>query len=508
MVKTKPRRKQFGAPKKKGGDKNRRRRRSLEDLYHSSVTADKNKKRKSSKKEPRENIVNEEAQDLRLVIEESCKPIEKNDVSALLRLLNEDHKETNSSEENDINDINDADDEYCSDNDHSDEGHSCDSASDNDHGESNHSEEAHSDDDHGSLVVKMNDGSNSESDVSREEDGKIDDQREEDLRIEETEDDENDEMESNTDEEESVELESWEGFNLDSFNNVIPEDALIDTSSDDQVSKKAIVVQPPGFQPFLVAPRTCNVVQLVNSLPQEPVDLIGKTGEARIVMSESNGRSENDDARILNIDQKVWTRWKSLVVPKILEQERRWLELSEINKTEKSSSSESYLKSIQATTFFGLLSHYVDVTMSGQTYLNSAVLRGLSALHVVNHLMRMRKRQVKNNRLLKEMVEQHQTARNESRQPKNDHQKKKQELLKLQQELQTQKTNNEKTNNVTTSTSLDPTGDDRFRDHGFTRAKVLIVAPTKQIAKDFIELILDLLPGAKQVKDKTQSGIE
>lgn len=427
-----------GTKKKKKAFSGRRNKRDLEDLYHSVVSAEKLKKtdRKKKQKELREDQDTEnEYENPEVILDEAFAPVVRNDVTALLGLLLKNGLESESVDGSRESDKETTQEEEF-------EGDGMEGGMD----------EAECD-------VDERDGKDdNEKDIKQE---SMDAEREENLRMVEMEETDG-EVESD-DEMENPEL--WNGFRSESFNIECPKvlNSCPKVLNNIRSDQGKVSVTPPGFAPFLVS-TTCQnasrIESLIRDLPSTPLDFLGKDPSLR-----------------LPVGHKLWCKWKTNVVPKLLEIETRWHELSNISKTS------TYLATLQSTTLFQLISSYVDIIMSDETYLNSAAIRGLSILHIVNHLVRMRNRQAKNNHNLKKVVEQQQ-----------------QEIQHKNRCHRKGKKTDENLSPIDLSMMVDPSGDDRFRDQGFTRAKVLIMTPTRQTAKDLILLLISLLPGSTQVK--------
>ncbi|CEM37384.1 unnamed protein product [Vitrella brassicaformis CCMP3155] len=106
--------------------------------------------------------------------------------------------------------------------------------------------------------------------------------------------------------------------------------------------------------------------------------------------------------------------------------------------------------------FFHFMNGYVDVLHANHDHTTSRSIRQLYCLHVTNHLFKCRQGILRNNAALSRAVKGGGEA-------------------------------------------VDPAGEDRFRDQGFTRPRVLILVPFKSVAKEVVETILKLYPHKKQV---------
>ncbi|CAI5718174.1 unnamed protein product [Hyaloperonospora brassicae] len=99
-------------------------------------------------------------------------------------------------------------------------------------------------------------------------------------------------------------------------------------------------------------------------------------------------------------------------------------------------------------TLFQLMSAYTDVFFAGQTYENTATLRRLSAMHVLNHVLKARDTVTRNN----ERIKKHEAGK------------------------------------------ADEEEDREYRDQGFCRASVLVLLPLRSAAVAFVDQLLRLLP--------------
>ncbi|KAF4318717.1 hypothetical protein BBO99_00007136 [Phytophthora kernoviae] len=97
------------------------------------------------------------------------------------------------------------------------------------------------------------------------------------------------------------------------------------------------------------------------------------------------------------------------------------------------------------------MSAYTDVFFAGQTYENTAILRRLSAMHVLNHVLKARDTVTRNNERIKRRESSKEDAAED--------------------------------------------GDEKeYRDQGFCRASVLVLLPLRSAAVAFVNQLLELLP--------------
>ncbi|KAG7384687.1 hypothetical protein PHYPSEUDO_002380 [Phytophthora pseudosyringae] len=97
------------------------------------------------------------------------------------------------------------------------------------------------------------------------------------------------------------------------------------------------------------------------------------------------------------------------------------------------------------------MSAYTDVFFAGQTYENTATLRQLSAMHVLNHILKARDTVTRNN----ERIKKRESGKNEEQ---------------------------------------DDEEEKEYRDQGFCRASVLVLLPLRSAAVAFVNQLLELLP--------------
>uniref|UniRef100_A0AAV1TA96 Digestive organ expansion factor n=1 Tax=Peronospora matthiolae TaxID=2874970 RepID=A0AAV1TA96_9STRA len=99
-------------------------------------------------------------------------------------------------------------------------------------------------------------------------------------------------------------------------------------------------------------------------------------------------------------------------------------------------------------TLFQVMSAYADVIFAGQTYENTATVRRLSAMHVLNHVLKARDTVTRNN----ERIKKHEAGKSSEEE------------------------------------------DREYRDQGFCRATVLVLLPLRSAAMAFVDQLLRLLP--------------
>lgn len=99
---------------------------------------------------------------------------------------------------------------------------------------------------------------------------------------------------------------------------------------------------------------------------------------------------------------------------------------------------------------------YRDVFFAGQTLANTPSLRRLSAMHVLNHVMKARDTVVRNNERLRKRAN-HETSEREEGTTEEEEEK-------------------------------------EYRDQGFCRASVLVLLPLRSAAVAFVKLLMELLP--------------
>lgn len=126
------------------------------------------------------------------------------------------------------------------------------------------------------------------------------------------------------------------------------------------------------------------------------------------------------------------------------------------------------------TDVYNVISKYVDFYYPGQSLKNLHELRPVYVLHALNHVLKSRQKVLRNNALLKQMKEE--------------------EKLK-------KKNKNKKQGNVVESCKRlanDDEDDEKYRDQGFTRPRVIILTPFRHGALKIVEIISKLLFGDKE----------
>lgn len=156
-----------------------------------------------------------------------------------------------------------------------------------------------------------------------------------------------------------------------------------------------------------------------------------------------------------NVPRRVWKNWVTHGAPSLAEQEASWRELAA---SKDDGSKPPYFSTSEAGVVWKAFSSYMDILATHEFYGNTRSLRGLAILHAVTHLYRTRQLLAQHNLTLKTLVQQD------------------------------------------TAGDLDPLGEDSLRDQGFARARVLILVPTKAIARDCVQTLLRLWPNCKQVR--------
>ncbi|OII73897.1 uncharacterized protein cubi_02699 [Cryptosporidium ubiquitum] len=108
--------------------------------------------------------------------------------------------------------------------------------------------------------------------------------------------------------------------------------------------------------------------------------------------------------------------------------------------------------------FFAIINGYIDVEYSNLKAITSPWVISLCILHISKHIYKSRQLVMNNNSNLQEAIK-------------------------------------DKANS-----NIDHLGDDRFRDQGFNRCRVLILCPFKGIAKQFVDTLVAILPHGKVVR--------
>ncbi|GLD97856.1 hypothetical protein PINS_up006553 [Pythium insidiosum] len=108
-------------------------------------------------------------------------------------------------------------------------------------------------------------------------------------------------------------------------------------------------------------------------------------------------------------------------------------------------------------TLFTQMSSYADILFAGQTYELTQPLRRLTAMHVVNHVLKSRDTVTRNNERLR-------------------------------------KRQNKSNDNEDSTTSAEEDDETEYRDQGFSRPTVLVMMPLRSSAYSFVQELLELLP--------------
>lgn len=112
----------------------------------------------------------------------------------------------------------------------------------------------------------------------------------------------------------------------------------------------------------------------------------------------------------------------------------------------------------ELNTFFGVINGYVDVEYSSLRAVTSPWAMSLCALHISKHVYSSRQLVMSSNSRLQEAIKDR------------------------------------------SGSDIDSLGDDRFRDQGFNRCRVLVLCPFKGVAKQFVDALVAILPHGKTLR--------
>lgn len=112
----------------------------------------------------------------------------------------------------------------------------------------------------------------------------------------------------------------------------------------------------------------------------------------------------------------------------------------------------------ELNTFFGVVNGYIDVEYSSLRAVTSPWVMSLCALHISKHVLSSRQLVMCSNSKLQEAI------RDKS------------------------------------GSAIDTLGDDRFRDQGFNRCRVLVLCPFKGVAKQFVDALVAIIPHGKTLR--------
>uniref|UniRef100_UPI00358E8A69 U3 small nucleolar RNA-associated protein 25 homolog isoform X1 n=2 Tax=Myxine glutinosa TaxID=7769 RepID=UPI00358E8A69 len=141
---------------------------------------------------------------------------------------------------------------------------------------------------------------------------------------------------------------------------------------------------------------------------------------------------------------------------------------------------------------FSILNSYRDLLYTERmATVKSEEIRRVYCLHALNHVLKANARVLANNRTLRKRAEREKETRAVTATQKR--------RLRMRKAATTSKEKTEEVHKVVSSID----DDDKFRDQGFTRPKVLIVLPTRDAALRCVRIFMDLL---RPVGEKFQVG--
>lgn len=287
-------------------------------------------------------------------------------------------------------------------------------------------------------------------------------------------------------------------FTFPSFNAPLPEAQFLVTD--------AVELRPPGFSSYrIVAKEGTNTTnmdhlqQFVASLSSGPLPWLAAGRDA--ICEPSAGTAEYPSSLTKNDGPetrcKLLRNWDSFVAPRLQRAERRWSPSRTL--AERRQCEERY------ATFFNLMAHYLDVYHADESYPHAATLRALAMLHVASHLCSVRRTLLSHNVALKRQIAQEQANREQCASRCNTSKSQKRRAPRtLSQSQETPQVSED----AATALRMEDTRDDTFRDQGFTQPRVLILAPTRCIAKEMVDTLLTLLPRVKQVRHRKRFEAE
>lgn len=188
---------------------------------------------------------------------------------------------------------------------------------------------------------------------------------------------------------------------------------------------------------------------------------------------------------------KLLENWNSSVAPRLKRAQLRW----GLYSTEVDHESERQ----KFATFYDFLTHYLDVYYADEQLHTSATVRALSMLHVASHLSSVRQTLLRHNVALRRRISDGKKNLEETMIQKPLEEKKK--LLATTGVCKDTAPPNE-------INAADDDDDNALRDQGFTQPRVLILAPTRCIAKEMVDTLLALLPRVKQIRHKKRYEME